>query len=100
VVSASCARRVLVRRFEWRRFGLGMCFPFEKAEAISNPRSGGYEPAARNLVLQLLFDIFQRRPAWVIKRFGAIALFQIQVFTAMRAQTFAIVPANSFQRQS
>jgi len=34
-VMASCARRVAVRRFECRRFGLGMENPFVRLSALS-----------------------------------------------------------------
>jgi hypothetical protein len=50
-----------------------------------------------DLVLQLLSNISQRRPARIFHRFCAVALFQIQVLAAMRAQAAAIVAANRLQ---
>ena len=51
------------------------------------------------LVLQLLSYLFQRRPARIFRRFGAIALFLIQVAPAMWAQALAVLAADRLQRQ-
>jgi hypothetical protein len=51
-------------------------------------------------VIQLAANIFQRRPSWIFQRFGACALFQIQVRAAMRAKTLAVIAANGFQGKS
>ena len=50
-------------------------------------------------MLQLLSNLFQRRPARIFRRLGAIALFLIQVAPAMWAQAFAVLAADGLQRQ-
>jgi hypothetical protein len=50
-------------------------------------------------VFQLLSNISQRRPAGIVQRFGAIALFLIQITPAMWAQTLAVFAADCLQRQ-
>jgi hypothetical protein len=50
-------------------------------------------------MLQFLSNVFQRRPARIFRRFGAIALFLIQIAPAMWAQTFAVLAADRLQRQ-
>src|SRR5436305_8389008 len=50
-------------------------------------------------MFQLLANVFQRQPAWVLDRFGAVALLLVQVAPAMRAQTFAVLAANGLYGQ-
>ena len=50
-------------------------------------------------MLELFANIFQRRPAWIFKRLGATALFEIEVATAMDAQSAAILAADRLEGQ-
>src|SRR5579872_4376441 len=79
-VKESWVRRADVRRLECRRFGLGMGSPAYKLS---------------NLLLQFL----QRRPT-VVNRFRmAVALIQITIPPAHRADSLAVFPANALHRQ-
>src|SRR6266513_966819 len=59
--------------------------------AVAGERRTAYDVSS---VLQLLLDIFQRRPARIFQRLGAIALFQIKVLPAMRAKALTILAAD------
>ncbi len=51
-------------------------------------------------MIQLAANIFQRRPARILRRLGAGARFDIQVLAAVRAKPFAVVATDDFQGKS
>src|SRR5271166_207792 len=78
LVSESCVRRAEVRRLECRRFGFGMLL---------------------SLLLSLLIQMFQRRPAIIGRSPLAGALFLIPVLPADRTDSLAIFAAYPLHRQ-
>src|ERR1700733_10534801 len=81
IVSPSCARRVEVRRLEWRRLGFGIfCSCFPSSYLIPRP--------------DFDFQTFQLAPA-VIGQFGsAVAFALIPVLPAIRTDTTATFATN------
>ena len=51
-----------------------------------------------NLALQLLLDLVERIPARIADMLLTITLFQVQIAAAVRAQPFAIFPAQGSNR--
>jgi hypothetical protein len=80
-VKESWVRRADVRRFEWRRFGLGI------------------EDSSRAAGRSLLPYIFQRLPAVINRLRLAAAFFLIPILPAHRTDSFTELATDALHRQ-